>query len=256
MPDQPLGGQVHCVCIKVRENTPRKPCIQRQRRAAIDDAIFIRPPNAGKAGMPVVVHGAAIDDRHRIWAKLRVQRLRQPEGRDRIIQIDMCDLPARMDARVGAAGGMDHRQMAGDALQRFLDRLLDGRAMRLPLPAHEGAAVIFHRQAKAGHPATVPGGRGLPRSSAPGSIAPLPCRWARVGRMAPLPQAMVSLSPSTTPGEPLSAVTSAAKIFSRSPAISTHAPRSEEHTSELQSLMRISYAVFCLKKKQNLTISM
>src|SRR3546814_11373096 len=28
-------------------------------------------------------------------------------------------------------------------------------------------------------------------------------------------------------------------------------PRSEEHTSELQSLMRISYAVFCLKKKKN-----
>src|SRR3546814_2231994 len=29
------------------------------------------------------------------------------------------------------------------------------------------------------------------------------------------------------------------------------ATRSEEHTSELQSLMRISYAVFCLKKKNN-----
>src|SRR3546814_8378191 len=29
----------------------------------------------------------------------------------------------------------------------------------------------------------------------------------------------------------------------------TNAKRSEEHTSELQSLMRISYAVFCLKKK-------
>src|SRR3546814_10745632 len=29
--------------------------------------------------------------------------------------------------------------------------------------------------------------------------------------------------------------------------------RSEEHTSELQSLMRISYAVFCLKKKKNQT---
>src|SRR3546814_10427289 len=28
-----------------------------------------------------------------------------------------------------------------------------------------------------------------------------------------------------------------------------HQTRSEEHTSELQSLMRISYAVFCLKKK-------
>src|SRR3546814_1836421 len=31
------------------------------------------------------------------------------------------------------------------------------------------------------------------------------------------------------------------------------AARSEEHTSELQSLMRISYAVFCLKKKKNTT---
>src|SRR3546814_7124058 len=30
--------------------------------------------------------------------------------------------------------------------------------------------------------------------------------------------------------------------------------RSEEHTSELQSLMRISYAVFCLKKKTHLNI--
>src|SRR3546814_9044417 len=30
--------------------------------------------------------------------------------------------------------------------------------------------------------------------------------------------------------------------------------RSEEHTSELQSLMRISYAVFCLKKKTNIHI--
>src|SRR3546814_5855320 len=31
--------------------------------------------------------------------------------------------------------------------------------------------------------------------------------------------------------------------------------RSEEHTSELQSLMRISYAVFCLKKKKNTHIA-
>src|SRR3546814_1310814 len=33
------------------------------------------------------------------------------------------------------------------------------------------------------------------------------------------------------------------------------AARSEEHTSELQSLMRISYAVFCLKKKKNINSS-
>src|SRR3546814_2456906 len=33
------------------------------------------------------------------------------------------------------------------------------------------------------------------------------------------------------------------------------AARSEEHTSELQSLMRISYAVFCLKKKKDTLLS-
>src|SRR3546814_1333267 len=33
------------------------------------------------------------------------------------------------------------------------------------------------------------------------------------------------------------------------PALGRRVERSEEHTSELQSLMRISYAVFCLKKK-------
>src|SRR3546814_1402747 len=35
------------------------------------------------------------------------------------------------------------------------------------------------------------------------------------------------------------------------PATTVAGTRSEEHTSELQSLMRISYAVFCLKKKTN-----
>src|SRR3546814_8706637 len=37
-------------------------------------------------------------------------------------------------------------------------------------------------------------------------------------------------------------------------ALGSGAFRSEEHTSELQSLMRISYAVFCLKKKNTKTI--
>src|SRR3546814_7953947 len=43
-----------------------------------------------------------------------------------------------------------------------------------------------------------------------------------------------------TPGKP--------EVTQEEPA--SEVPRSEEHTSELQSLMRISYAVFCLKKKR------
>src|SRR3546814_9032187 len=40
-------------------------------------------------------------------------------------------------------------------------------------------------------------------------------------------------------------------VVARQETTSRVALRSEEHTSELQSLMRISYAVFCLKKKKN-----
>src|SRR3546814_10396277 len=47
---------------------------------------------------------------------------------------------------------------------------------------------------------------------------------------------------------------SGAMGFGKSKAkLLTEKQRSEEHTSELQSLMRISYAVFCLKKKKNHT---
>src|SRR3546814_5164751 len=42
-------------------------------------------------------------------------------------------------------------------------------------------------------------------------------------------------------------------VISVSSRLPVRAQRSEEHTSELQSLMRISYAVFCLKKKKKTT---
>src|SRR3546814_1027596 len=56
-------------------------------------------------------------------------------------------------------------------------------------------------------------------------------------------------------------MTSRRSVIAEAPAISRRSQpsarnsrmaRSEEHTSELQSLMRISYAVFCLKKKKEL----
>src|SRR3546814_3650669 len=50
----------------------------------------------------------------------------------------------------------------------------------------------------------------------------------------------------------LSELIDAAEARRRAAADTLAQGRSEEHTSELQSLMRISYAVFCLKKKQQM----
>src|SRR3546814_9954759 len=59
------------------------------------------------------------------------------------------------------------------------------------------------------------------------------------------------LFPSTTLFRSVSARTCCPGRHSRRRALPISAPpRSEEHTSELQSLMRNSYAVFCLKKKK------
>src|SRR3546814_9283818 len=54
------------------------------------------------------------------------------------------------------------------------------------------------------------------------------------------------------PGSPRRCVRSAGE---QDPPADLPRPRSEEHTSELQSLMRISYAVFCLKKKTTIQIN-
>src|SRR3546814_8456306 len=59
-------------------------------------------------------------------------------------------------------------------------------------------------------------------------------RIEQVRRLHPFPVQQDERTPSTEPAQ-----------------VNGGPSRSEEHTSELQSLMRISYAVFCLKKKKN-----
>src|SRR3546814_1748263 len=61
-----------------------------------------------------------------------------------------------------------------------------------------------------------------------------PRRWAPTTTSSPTPHS-TRRKPASSPSSPASRI------------------RSEEHTSELQSLMRISYAVFCLKKKNTHT---
>src|SRR3546814_1440631 len=64
-------------------------------------------------------------------------------------------------------------------------------------------------------------------------------------------QASTSFSASATRTKPAALMTAQGSWWSRAARTEPCSRmRSEEHTSELQSLMRISYAVFCLKKKE------
>src|SRR3546814_2415076 len=60
-----------------------------------------------------------------------------------------------------------------------------------------------------------------------------------------------ALDPGPDSGHVLFQILGDEKFFQPANRIALLPARSEEHTSELQSLMRISYAVFCLKKKKN-----
>src|SRR3546814_1584225 len=84
-------------------------------------------------------------------------------------------------------------------------------------------------------------------SSSPPSVSPHPSHADRpCTTLRPCGQREISvarklpiIAPATAP----------ARAITMSLRLSASGHRSEEHTSELQSLMRISYAVFCLKKK-------
>src|SRR3546814_3096198 len=67
--------------------------------------------------------------------------------------------------------------------------------------------------------------------------------------MAAISALAIGIAGSALPGTPVRAASVAP--FGAPPALAPS--RSEEHTSELQSLMRSSYAVLCLKNKNNLT---
>src|SRR3546814_4584569 len=78
-----------------------------------------------------------------------------------------------------------------------------------------------------------------------------PRRSARTNR----PSARLARGRADPPAHPRRSYQAAAAPRRGPAPASCRAARSEEHTSELQSLMRISYAVFCLKKKKKPTSS-
>src|SRR3546814_5840821 len=94
------------------------------------------------------------------------------------------------------------------------------------------------------------GRRALPRSR--GGLHAYPCRMSHLVSRRVLVMGLLGVGTVTLVSGCGAESNSSSSAGSTQPAPPTALPenRSEEHTSELQSLMRISYAVFCLNKKK------
>src|SRR3546814_5450612 len=86
-------------------------------------------------------------------------------------------------------------------------------------------------------------------SSWPIGGVPMPYGRANKKRASQLQKNSTSQPQMSRKQQPIQSALSPRRQKLLSPPITPTPRRSEEHTSELQSLMRISYAVFCLKKK-------
>src|SRR3546814_7439283 len=94
-----------------------------------------------------------------------------------------------------------------------------------------------------------------PRSTRTGTLVPYKTlfRFSAFHRVGSVPGGSGSLQTMAPISPGLAALPSRFSTRTSQPGTALVGERSEEHTSELQSLMRISYAVFCLKKKNHKT---
>src|SRR3546814_8654924 len=90
-----------------------------------------------------------------------------------------------------------------------------------------------------------------PRSTRTDTLLPYTTRFRSALRCREQPVAAEGDDAETGPAVPEGLRQIAAMLRREVEIIHRAGDRSEEHTSELQSLMRISYAVFCLKKKKS-----
>jgi hypothetical protein len=109
------------------------------------------PPLRRHAGAEAVGHDLGRQDGDRLRPQMRVRRVPDGVGAPIPGEIEMRHLVGRVDAGIGAPGAMHPHRLAGEALDRLLDRLLHRAAVQLPLPARKGRAVIFDDELVARH---------------------------------------------------------------------------------------------------------
>ncbi len=150
-PDQRLRGLVHRRGVEGGFHSPGAAALERERRAAVDDAIEIMARAGAAPGVETGLRRFGFDDRDGVRLKQRVEPLAEPERLPVALEVDMRDLAQRMDAGVGAPRAVGGRMLAGHGEKGALERLLDRKAVLLPLPADERRAVVFDGELKPRH---------------------------------------------------------------------------------------------------------
>src|SRR3546814_10426221 len=115
------------------------------------------------------------------------------------------------------------------------------------VPPHRAAVPSFRAVAESSDRTARPH---RPGRCCPGTFhwAPAPVRRPPHRHRAPTPRVALPAGKGARPGSTATCLGDADRRSAKLRKAESQ-PRSEEHTSELQSLMRLSYAVFCLKKK-------
>src|SRR6516162_3889728 len=155
-----LRRRVHRRGIERWADMPGAAVLQGERRPPVDDAVAVEPPLGGAPRIEIVAHPLDRDDRNGRRLYVMIERALDLIGRRRARQIEMRRLAERVDAGIGAPGAVNAHHRAAELLDRALENLLHGKAIRLALPADEPGPVIFEGQLVAGH------GRSVPRETA------------------------------------------------------------------------------------------
>ena len=176
LPDQSLRSAVHRLRIQRLGHLPGAIGIQRQRGAAVGDAIEIGAANARKPGVPITGLGPAVQHGNRSGAEVVVDRLHQPKRVDLLVHIDMNPHAKGVDPGISPTGSVERHSLTGNGVNGFLDRLLHRRAMGLPLQAHERRAIKLEGEGEAGQAILAPAVIAQPRNRSAVGMAGRPAR--------------------------------------------------------------------------------
>ena len=156
-PDQIPGAFAHARFVQRLADMPGAPVFEREGRAPVDDPVAVDARCRVAARIEIIRHLLAGQRRDRLRPKMRVHRLANLLRGMGLRQIDVAALAPRVHARVRSSRAMNPDGTTAELLHRFFERLLDGAAVGLVLPADKCAAVVFDGELVTRHQSFVPG---------------------------------------------------------------------------------------------------